>query len=365
MLDLALALRAEGGQPVVLAGGDGVFSEELRRQNLPAVEIRNLVRPVHPVRDALALREILAALRRIRPDLVCAHTAKAGLLGRVAGAALGIPTIFTPHGWAITDRISSRQGRVFRYVERLAGRFTTCIINVCEYERELALRCRIAAARRLAMIYNGMLDVPPELRGNPGAHPPKLVMVARMEQPKDPVTVLQALAGLKSLAWHFDFVGDGPLEPVARRLIGQLGLEDRVRLLGFRRDVNQLIAASQVFVLSSRSEAFPYSVLEAMRAALPVIATDVGGVREAVIPEETGLLSPAGDADALQAQLRRLIADPDLRQRMGGAGRQRFLSHFTLEKMQANTFALYREVLSGFQAGRVEGTSYATPGVHG
>jgi len=174
-----------------------------------------------------------------------------------------------------------------------------------------------------------------------------------MEQPKDHATVLKALAGLKSLAWGFDFAGDGPLEPAVRKLVQQLGLDNRVRLLGFRRDVSELIASSQVFVLSSRSEAFPYSVLEAMRAALPVVATDVGGIREAVVPEETGLLSPPGDPDALQANLRRLMNDAEARRRLGEAGRRRYLSQFTFDKMQANTFALYREVLSTPAAAQV------------
>src|SRR5436190_9211307 len=227
VLDLAQALRAGGGEPVVLVGGDGPFAAELRRRHVPCIAIRHLVRPVHPARDALAFLEILAALRRIAPDLVCAHTAKAGLLGRVAGAALRIPTIFTPHGWAIADRISARQGRFFRYVEKLAGVFTARIINVCEYERDLALRCRIAAAGKLAMVYNGMPDIPPALRANARAHPPRLLMVARMEQPKDHATVLKALAGLKSLAWGFDFAGDGPLEPAVRKLVQQLGLDNR------------------------------------------------------------------------------------------------------------------------------------------
>src|SRR5260370_18358742 len=121
VLDLAQALRADGGQPVVLAGGDGPFAVELRRRNVPCIEIRNLVRPVHPARDALAFAEILAALWRIAPDLVCAHTAKAGLLGRVAGAALGVPTVFTPHGCAIAGRISSRPRPLLPYLVRLAG----------------------------------------------------------------------------------------------------------------------------------------------------------------------------------------------------------------------------------------------------
>ena len=181
-------------------------------------------------------------------------------------------------------------------------------------------------------------------------------MFARLEQPKDHATVLKALAGLKSIPWRFDLVGDGPLETAVRKLVQRLGLEDRVRLLGFRRDVSELIAFSQVFVLSSRSEAFPYSILEAMRAAVPVVATDVGGIREAVTPGETGLLSPVGDPDALQSNLRRLINDSQMRKRMGDAGRQRYLSHFTFEKMRANTFVLYREVLSA-TAARDAGTS--------
>src|SRR5438874_1238529 len=218
ILDLIQALRAEGGEPVVLAGGDGPFAAEVRRRNVPCIQIRNLVRAVHPARDTLAFLEILMALGRIKPDLVCAQTAKAGLLGRLAGAVRGIPTIFTPHGWAIADRISARQGRIFRYIERWAGRFTTRIINVCEYERDLALRCRIATAGKLATIYNGMPDIPPALRAIARADPPRLVMIARMEQPKDPHTLLQALAGLESLAWSLDLVGEGPLEPAARCL---------------------------------------------------------------------------------------------------------------------------------------------------
>src|SRR5438093_796950 len=177
ILDLVQALRDNGAEPVVLAGGDGPFASEVRGRNVTCIRIRNLVRPVHPAKDPLAFVEILAALRRIRPDLVCAQTAKAGLLGRLAAAVLKIPAIFTPHGWAIADRISSRQGRIFRHIERFAGRFTARIINVCEYERDLALRCRIATAGKLATIYNGMPDVPPALRAIARADPPRLVMV--------------------------------------------------------------------------------------------------------------------------------------------------------------------------------------------
>ena len=186
----------------------------------------------------------------------------------------------------------------------------------------------------------------PALRAEASVHPPRLVMVARMEPPKDHAVVLQALAGLKPIDWSLDLVGDGPLDHEVRSLAQRLGLGDRVRFLGFRRDVSALIAASQVFVLASRSEAFPYTILEAMRAGLPVVASDVGGIREAVIPEETGLLSPPGDCVSLRENLRRLIAGAETRDRMGQAGRRRFLARFTFERMRADTLALYREVLA-------------------
>src|ERR1700691_4207448 len=103
--DLAQELQTRGHEVTVLAGGSGKFSAELATCGIPFRSIRNLVTPIAPAKDALALVEIINALRQLQPDLVAAHTAKAGLLGRIASAALGIPAVFTPHGWSISDRI--------------------------------------------------------------------------------------------------------------------------------------------------------------------------------------------------------------------------------------------------------------------
>jgi len=111
-----------------------------------------------------------------------------------------------------------------------------------------------------------------------------------------------------------------------------LGWTTRVRLLGFRRDVAELMAGSQVFVLSSRSEAFPYSILEAMRAALPVVATDVGGIREAVIPEENGPVVSGGRSGRLQSSLGRIVNDPEAAEAHGRGRAPSVLSHFNLRE---------------------------------
>jgi glycosyltransferase involved in cell wall biosynthesis len=350
LLDIATALVARSHKVVVLLGGEGEVTRELQTKRIPFRALHRLAKPINPAKDLLAVLEIWKSLRDFRPDLVAAHTAKAGLLARCAGALARIPVVFTPHGWAITDRISARQGRLFRILERLAGCLSARIINVCEYERALARECKIAPEAKLATVLNGIPNISAEFLAEADRQPCKLIMVARFESPKDHSTLLLALSMLKDLPWMIDLVGDGPLEPEVRRMARELGLDDRLRFLGARSDVAGLLAQAQVFVLSSRSEALPYAVLEAMRAGLPVIASDVGGICEAVADGETGLLASPKDADGLARHLRGLIASSELRMKLGRAGRRRVLELFTLDKMLEKTFEIYREVIAQSQA---------------
>jgi glycosyltransferase involved in cell wall biosynthesis len=348
--DLAGAFMAQGHAAAVLAGGTGKFCSELASRGIPCFTIRRLACPIAPVEDLLALLEIIRTLREFKPDIVSAHTAKAGLLGRIAAAVLGLPAVFTPHGWAITDRISPRQGKVFRRVEALGSLVSSRIVNVCEFEAGLAMKCRVAPAAKLAVVHNGLPDIGEKLRADVAAQPPRLVMTARMAEPKDHPTLLTALSGLKHLEWTLDLIGDGPLEDGLRRRAEELGIANRVRFLGFCEDAAVRIAAAQVFVLASRFEAFPYSILEAMRAGLPVVASHVGGIPEAVVPGRTGLLAPVGDVEVLRRCLANLIVNPGLRQQLGDRGRERYLEHFTLDRMFARTLGIYQDVLSAASA---------------
>ncbi len=351
--DLAEAFLAQGHEAVVLTGGKGRFLEELAARGIPSISIRHLARPIAPVKDMLALLAIVRALGRIKPDVVSTHTAKAGLLGRIAGAALGLPTVFTPHGWSMLDRDSTGRSALFRRIEKLSSMVSTRIVNVCEFEAEFAIRCGVAPAAKLAVVYNGLADIGGERRADVTAQPPRMAMTARMAEPKDHSTLLAALSGLRHLEWSLDLIGDGPLEGRLRRQAARLKIADRVRFLGFRGDPAAQIAEAQIFVLATRSEAFPYSILEAMRAGLPVAASGVGGIPEAVAAGRTGLLAPAGDVDALRGCLASLIVDPQLRKRLGDGGRKRFLERFTLDRMFAKTLGLYRELLpAGSAAGR-------------
>nr|WP_297861133.1 glycosyltransferase [Meiothermus sp.] len=170
-------------------------------------------------------------------------------------------------------------------------------------------------------------------------------MVARFAVPKDHGLLLQALADLQEQPWEVELIGDGPMQSLAEEQAARLGIGDRVRFLGARKDVAECLAQAHIFVLASNYEGFPLSILEAMRAGLPVVASNVGGVAEAVIDGETGFLVPRGDVHALRSRLAQLIENPQLRTQMGMAGRARYKAHFTLEQMLEKTLAVYEKVL--------------------
>jgi glycosyltransferase involved in cell wall biosynthesis len=196
-------------------------------------------------------------------------------------------------------------------------------------------------------VHNGMPDIPSRLRADPSRTPARLIMVARFGPQKDHPTLLRALAGLQDHPWELDLVGEGPLIQNMQAVAARLGIGSRIRFLGQRRDVEQLLAAAQISLLVSNWEGFPLSILEAMRAGLPVVASAVGGVAESVRDGETGYLVPRGDEECLRDRIRQLLLSPDLRVRMGISGRTRFEKDFTLEHFVSRTVAVYRNVLAG------------------
>ncbi|MBA3497824.1 MAG: glycosyltransferase family 4 protein [Gemmatimonadales bacterium] len=345
--DLSRAMHRAGHEAWVLTGGEGHFTEWLTAQGTPFTILRYLTAPIDPWRDLRALAEVRGALRAVRPDLVSAHSSKAGVLGRVAARSLGIPTVFTAHGWSFTPGVPAASAALYRWSERLAAPLASRIITVSNFDRELAIRERVASADRLVTIHNGMPDVPSALRAEPGATPVRLTMIARFEPQKDHATLFRALADVRDLDWRIDLIGDGPLLPEARRLALELGLAERVRFCGPVDNVPTLLAEAQVYLLISNWEGFPRSILEAMRAGVPVVASRVGGVDEAVEDGVSGFLAPRGDSTAVARALRTLLQDPALRRRQGARGRVLYEARFDLALTIARTVEVYNAVVGG------------------
>ncbi len=208
-----------------------------------------------------------------------------------------------------------------------------------QVDYDLATRYRVRARGRIVSIHNGISkDAPlsaPETNGVV-----RLVCVARFSPQKSQSLLVRALERV-DVPWHLTFIGDGPLEDEVRRMVAERGFNGRVDFLGARDDVESILARSHIFVLPSNWEGFPLTILEAMRAGLPVIASDVGGVREAVVDGATGYLIPRDDAQLMAERLRRLISDSRLRHTLGKRAREVFLSEFVEEKMFARVQTVY------------------------
>jgi len=345
--ELSLELRRLGHEVTVITGAPGIFTDQLRHAGIPWREARSLVRPLRPHLDVAALVQLWRALDELKPDLVCAHTAKAGSLGRAAARLHHLPSVFTPHGWSMLDRTSMQPNPLCCWAESLAARLGTRVINVCEFERQYAQRLGVCPPATLDVVLNGIAETA-QVRLRPiDAQPPVMVMVARFASQKDHSTLISALSGLLGMKWSLLLVGAGELEPRVAAQVRALGLSNRVRILPPETNVDCLLMEAQIFVLSTHFEALPISILEAMRAGLPVVATDVGGIHESVRNEETGLLAPPGDVEGLRYALARMISAPALRVTFGSAGRRLWSKQFTARAMAARTVEVYQRATQG------------------
>jgi glycosyltransferase involved in cell wall biosynthesis len=343
--DLATHMLAAGHRVAIVGGARGAFSDQLEALRIPFVEVPSLVRELAPHHDARALKRLRQVLGDLGPDLVTIHSSKAGVLARLAARSLRLPALFTAHGWAFASGVHPVRRILYRELERAVAPLADRIIVVSNFDRELALQARVAAPSRLRVVHNGIPPTSSENEAHPEREPVKLVMIARFSAQKDHRTLFLALRALADREWHLDLIGDGPLREEAQRLAESLGLARRISFLGTRTDVAELLAAAHAFLLISNWEGFPLTIVEAMRAGLPVIASDVGGCAEAVVDGVTGFVVPRADPGRLSERLRTLLDSPDLRVQLGKEGRVRYATRFTFAHMFEQTFAVYREAI--------------------
>lgn len=328
----------------VAAHGPGPLAEAVRAHGAAFVPLRHVRRSIGP-RDVLGLLELWRLCRRLRPDVMHANSSKAGILARLAAAIARVPVrLFTAHGWAFkaTGGIAAR---LYLIADRLVAPLTTTVICVSDEEERAGLAARVCRPGRTVTIRNGVEPGPPPAHVD--GDPVGIVSVGRLAEPKDFATLLDAAAAVTAQRrWTLDVLGDGPERRQHEERAAALGLNDRVRFLGEVGDVPARLRAAHVFVLSSRSEGLPISVLEAMAAGLPVVASDVGGLRELVAAEESGILVPAGSPAPLAVALSRLVDAPELRASLGAEGRRRVEAGFTIERCREAHLALYARLLA-------------------
>ena len=341
-VSLLLPALTKQFEVIVAAHGQGPLRVAAQASGARFVELEHLRRGINPFRDALGLVELVRLCRRERPEILHANSSKAGVLGRIAGALARVPIrVFTVHGWAFAA-YRGLPGRLYLWADRLVRPLTTLVICVAENERELGLRARTCLPERSVVVHNAV-DVGSFTRRRHAGGPPSIISVGRFAYPKDYATLVQALAAVDA-DYRASLVGEGPARPAVAADVRRL-LAGHVELLGARRDVPELLASADVFALSSRSEGLPISVLEAMAARLPVVATDVGGMSELVVDGETGFLVPPADPKALAEALERLLLDTGLRRQFGAAARRRAEQRFDLARFREAHLTLYEREL--------------------
>ncbi len=324
-------------------GNNGPLTEDVTALGVTVHILPNLTRNIQLFGDYNAVKKGISLIQQIKPDIIHAHSSKAGVVARVAGWICKVPVVFTAHGWGFTPGTPNKRRMVALIAEKLLASLTTKLICVSENDRQLALSLGVGNKNSLKVVRYGINNIP-VTSANPSQQPPRLIMVARFNEQKDQTTLLKAIAQLKDNSIHLDLVGSGPSLESCKALAKSLGIENQVSFLGDRRDVPDLLAQSQIFILSTHYEGLPISILEAMRAGLPVVATSVNGIPEEVVDGKTGFLAPRQDVQALADALHTLINSPEIRQQMGKAGREKFEQEFTVERMITETREIYEAI---------------------
>jgi glycosyltransferase involved in cell wall biosynthesis len=281
----------------------------------------------------------LRVVRKLRPDIFHANlwTTVRGQYGVIAALlARGVRTVVVEQAPLPTD------SPLQRFLKRLASRRVSAHVAVGERSARAVEEAVGLPSGSVRTIYNGVPDVPVDPLPR-RANGPVIGAVGRLSQEKGYDLAIRALPNLPGST--LVLVGDGSERERLVALSAELGVSDRVDLVGWSDEPRRYLPGFDAFVLPSRQEGFPLAVVEAMLAGVPVVAADVGSVSEAVVEAETGFLVPRDDPAALTDRLRHLISDPELAQKMGRSGRERAKANFTAEAMARSFETLYREIL--------------------
>jgi glycosyltransferase involved in cell wall biosynthesis len=298
-----------------------------------------VVPPVRDKGDLRAIRSHVAAVRHLRPDVLHANlrTPWTCAYGLLAGFVTpGVRTV-------AVEQLPMPSGHALqRLLKRLASRRLDAHVAVGEEAARIMERYVGLRSGSVLTIHNGVPDMPlPPAPDRPDG--PVVGSLGRLDSQKGYDVLLRAVAGLPDV--EVVLVGDGPERPALERLARELDVDGRLSITGWTAEPRSRLPSFDVFALPSRYEGFPLSIVEAMLARLPVVATPAGSVAEAVSHGETGLLVRPDDPGGLADAIHRLVKDPDERRRMGERGRAVALERYTAERMAASFEALYRRLL--------------------
>ncbi len=341
-------------------GPEGTLLERAQRFGYRVEVVNDLRRAIHPIRDPRAFAQLTRRLRELRPDVVHTHSSKAGILGRWAAAAAGVPAIVhTIHGLSFTASTSRLVNAAYMTLEWQAAPLTTRIVCVADEMRDQSLAAGIGTPEQYVTVYSGMETAPflsppvdrAAVRASLGLTDDMIAIgtIARLFELKghdDLIDLAPALCAQHPQV-RFLWVGDGSLRPHLEARIAAAGLRGRFILTGLvpPARIPELVNAMDILVHPSRREGLARALPQGSLAQIPVVAYDVDGNREGVIHGKTGYMISAFDKPQLAAALERLIANPQLRRDMGKAGQAFALQRFDTQTMVQGLEKVYQDAL--------------------
>lgn len=353
LMEIVRYMHHVGHDILVVTSNDGWLTEELLAIHVDYIVVPELVREISLYRDikaVLRLKEIMVANA---PDIVHCHSSKAGIVGRIASYLLNIPSVFTAHGWAFTEGVSFFKRVVYAFIEHTMLVFTRKVLCVSEYDRLLAKKWFLVNHNQIITVHNGISD-----KKNPSqtissniclenTKALNIVMVARFAPPKNQIDLIKAIEYINCVkpdSYTVSFVGDGILLSDCHQYVITHNLEKMIHFLGNRTDVDVILNQNDIFCLISNYEGLPISIIEAMRAEMPIIASDVCGVNELVQDGTNGFLIPRGNISELVDKLKYILNHKELIKSMGEASRKIYEEEYTADKMNQKIFSVYNEV---------------------
>jgi glycosyltransferase involved in cell wall biosynthesis len=357
--DVASGL-SERGYAVSLCGpslpgpldGGAVASDGVELPDGVAHVRLDLSREIAVHHDLAALGRLVKIIDDLRPDIIHAHSSKAGALARLARLAHPRTTVlYTPHGYSFAGHFTrAAERQVYRAVERGLAPLASRVVCVCEAEARLARA--VGPSDRVRVVHNGIAPAhdgaPDPYIADLASGGPVIGTIARLRPGKGLETLIDAAPHV--LARHPDakiaIVGDGPHLGALRAQATALGVAHAVHFTGACTDPLAALRSMRIFALPSWAEAFPYVVLEAMSLGRPIVASDVGGIGEALSADESGVIVPARDSGALGGALVALLDDEERAHGLGQAALERVSSLFSLEAMIDGLASVYDEIVT-------------------
>ncbi len=331
--------------------------ENANKKGVKIYPLLSLIRRINPVYDFLAFYSIWQLIRKEKPAIVHTHSSKAGLLGRWAAKMVGTPHIIhTPHGHVFYGHFNLILSKVFLMLERISDAITERMIALTDGEREDYINLSVSRAGKIITIHSGVdierfgtsrvsIEVKKKSLGLNSTS--RIIGTVGWLLPiKGPGYLLKAMGRVweKFSDTQLIYVGKGEMEQELRSKAMEMGVSDRVKFLGWRNDIQEIIPLFDLFVLPSMNEGMGRVIVEAMAAGKPVVASKVGGIPDLVKHNDTGLLVPPGDVDALSKALIKLLNDPGKAKKMGENGKA-YCNKFSLRAMLDKIDGLYQGLL--------------------